>query len=284
MRIRSVKPEFWQHKMHRKISEPAALLALSLLSLADDEGRFEVDYDRIKSLLFTYRALSKPLPECMTELTQKGVEWVTLYQGVVDGETVALGQVTKFTQHQYICRPQKSRLPGPRSVSAHGAITDDSVSAHGAITTPSNERSVSAPAMVSAGLDRKGMDRRGGERAREGSSSTEEGESSVEIPTLEEMTAALPDLLPGSVRSYYNFRTERRDWLVNGRLRDWKYGARVWANEDRARGYNGSKKKTPPFHAEVEMDDLKAKIQFEKDPDKKAELQQRLENLREAMR
>lgn len=101
--------------MHRTLSEPAALLALALLNLADDEGRFEADAEAIKARLFTYRKLTVDIETCLGELAQKPIEFIVLYEAEVGGEKLRLGQVVNFRRHQVINKPKRSTLPPPPS-------------------------------------------------------------------------------------------------------------------------------------------------------------------------
>src|SRR2546430_16753125 len=100
--------------MHRRISEPSALLALGLLNWSDDEGRFEADPVQIEKQLFPYRKLSVPIATALAELVSVG--WCVLYSGRVDGEVLALGQVVNFSRHQVINKVRKSALPAPGTV------------------------------------------------------------------------------------------------------------------------------------------------------------------------
>jgi hypothetical protein len=112
MRIRQVKPGFWSHRMHRKLSEFEALLALALLNFADDEGRLTVCPWTIKALLLTHREKTAAEIQAAIEALAK-VEWLTLYKGVVDGEEVPMAVVTKFADHQVVSKPRPSSLPAP---------------------------------------------------------------------------------------------------------------------------------------------------------------------------
>jgi hypothetical protein len=132
MRIRTIKPEFWQHEMHGRISETAALLAVALLNYADDEGRFKMSFAPIRSLLFTYRqTFSKPLEEAFQEL--EAVRYVFRYTARIDDQEVELGQVTTFKRHQTINKPLASRLPAPKRTTT-GALPDASGNTGGTTT------------------------------------------------------------------------------------------------------------------------------------------------------
>lgn len=131
MRIRTVKPEFFQHEMHATISETAALLALGLLCYADDEGRFKVHWQSIRSMLFTCRErTADQVQAAFQELVGEG--WLTPYTAQIEDRDVLLCEVTNFKRHQRINRPVKSRLPSPRDARStlhHPLLTEDSAQA-----------------------------------------------------------------------------------------------------------------------------------------------------------
>jgi hypothetical protein len=148
MRIRSIKPSFWQHRMHSRISLLASNLAVGLLNLADDEGRFEADAAAIKSLLFTYRATVMPehIEKALQELA--AVRFIYLYDVEIDLIPVRCGVVTTFSKHQTISRSTPSSLPKPprnlireEPKIAPGSLHEDSMSAPGSL----HEDSMSAP-------------------------------------------------------------------------------------------------------------------------------------------
>ncbi len=111
MRIRSVKPEFWRHRMHKIISEPAALLAVALICYPDDDGRFEADPVQMATELFPRRPLSIPIADALDELVNVG--FVRLYEADLDGHKIDLGLVVNFRNHQTINKYTPSRLPAP---------------------------------------------------------------------------------------------------------------------------------------------------------------------------
>jgi len=114
MRIRSVKPMFWQHRMHQEISLLACCLALALLNLADDEGRFDADPEMIRSLLFTYRRVtSAEIEAALLELADEDVGFVKLYLAPFGKKVRRFGFIATFRRHQHISHPSKSNLPPP---------------------------------------------------------------------------------------------------------------------------------------------------------------------------
>ena len=135
MWIRTVKPEFWTHRMHKRISESAALLALGLINYCDDEGRFEYDPVLIQSSLFPQRPLSAPVDQAIEELVVCG--FVVLYRAEVNGSLLQVGCLPGLSKNQRINRPSKSRFPPPKrgtfsegSLRTHGGLTEDSSKVH----------------------------------------------------------------------------------------------------------------------------------------------------------
>ncbi len=127
MRIRTVKPEFWTHKMHRSIKPESALVALALLNYADDEGRFEADEVLFSAACFPLRPKLKVL-DAWQELCSCG--WLVLYESGKDlsGTPIRYGCIPGFDRHQVINRPSPSYIPpmNEDSVIIHGVFTDDS--------------------------------------------------------------------------------------------------------------------------------------------------------------
>ena len=127
MRIRTVKPDFWTHKMHRSIRAESALVALALLNYADDEGRFEADMELFQSACFPLRPKLK-IMDAWIELCDCG--WLILYEHGQDlaGKPIRYGYIPGFERHQVINRPTPTHYPSPNdgSLITHGALTEDS--------------------------------------------------------------------------------------------------------------------------------------------------------------
>jgi hypothetical protein len=137
-RFRTLKPEFWRHRMHGRISESSSLLAVALIWLADDDGRFIAEPDEIIMELFPLRKPVQPIEHSLSELAK--VRFVELYTGNINGEKRAIGFIPGFLRHQRINRPTPSRLPAPPQICSTGnTLNEPSVSPH----TSSNEPSVS---------------------------------------------------------------------------------------------------------------------------------------------
>lgn len=284
MRIRTVKPEFWQHRMHRRISEPAALLALALLNLADDEGRFEADAPVIAQALFPRRPLSKPVHECLEELRVTG--FLVFYTGRLDGMDVELCQVVSFRRHQVINRPTPSRLPPP----PQGAITEDSRSNQGAIT----EDSLSGRDPLHAGKERKGREGIGKEGSVPRTHAREEsGPGAIQTVDLEKTGAAFPEVavptvaevvafgaggagVPPEYCRYYHGRKEITDsWVTGGgKAVKWKLEIMQWYGRDREKPDLWKKRGTEKPGAEVTQ--WEAELEAEEDPAKRRELREKI--------
>ena len=112
-RIRTVKPSFWASCGY--LSRAARLLAVGLISMADDAGRFVATQQAILGYVFpvdtdvTAARLTRWLGEITTRLPSSDRPMVELY--TVDG--VPYGYFPKYRKHQKINRPQPSYLPAP---------------------------------------------------------------------------------------------------------------------------------------------------------------------------
>jgi len=112
-RIRTVKPSFWHACGY--LSRDARLLALGLISMADDSGRFVGTQQAILGYVFPLdkdiRAakFSCWMREVTTKLPSQDRPLIEMYD--VDG--VPYGWFPKYRKHQKINRPQPSYLPAP---------------------------------------------------------------------------------------------------------------------------------------------------------------------------
>ena len=134
MRIRSIKPEFWGHPVMARLPDSLRLLALGLLSYADDEGYFLAEPALVKAALMPFSDLpltshggltedSVSVHGMLTELSIHG--WITLKKHPEQG---MLGMVVNFTKHQKINRPTRSRVSTYfNSLKAHGGLTEGSL-------------------------------------------------------------------------------------------------------------------------------------------------------------
>lgn len=104
MRIRTIKPEFWQNRELATTSPFSRLLAIALLNWADDDGWFKADLALIRGSLFPFEEDSMLVPRAITELSRIG------FIQVADHAGIPLGMIVNFRKHQRIDRPQRSRL------------------------------------------------------------------------------------------------------------------------------------------------------------------------------
>ena len=106
MRIRSIKPEFWESESLGKVSREARLLFIGLFSCCDDVGRARASSRLLASRLFPYDDDAfKRLPGWIAELEKQGC--IRIY--VVDGESYL--DLPKWANHQKIDKPSISKLP-----------------------------------------------------------------------------------------------------------------------------------------------------------------------------
>lgn len=111
MRIRSIKPEFWESESLGRVSREARLLFIGLFSCCDDHGRARASSRLLASRLFPYDddALKK-LPSWIAELQKEGC--IRLYKA--NDETYL--DIPKWLNHQKIDKPSASKLPPFESV------------------------------------------------------------------------------------------------------------------------------------------------------------------------
>lgn len=104
MRIRTIKPEFWQNEDLVKVSDKARLLAAGILNYADDEGYFKAKAELVRAAIF-------PLEEQVNAgallLELAGINYLDLAEGT-DGREY--GRVINFNLHQRIDKPRESIL------------------------------------------------------------------------------------------------------------------------------------------------------------------------------
>jgi hypothetical protein len=106
-RIRTIKPSFWGSRPVAVLSRDARLLAIGLISFADDDGRFLAATAAINGFVFP----NDDLP------TSKVRRWLDecVRSGLVHeyGETVRYGAFPTWHEHQVINRYTPSTLPEP---------------------------------------------------------------------------------------------------------------------------------------------------------------------------
>jgi hypothetical protein len=107
-RIRTIKPSFWGSRPVAKLSRDARLLAIGLISFADDDGRFLASIPTINGYVYPNDDLPltkvrKWLDECVASAL------VHLYE--LDG--IRYGCLPTWHEHQVINRYTPSHLPEP---------------------------------------------------------------------------------------------------------------------------------------------------------------------------
>jgi hypothetical protein len=123
-RIRTIKPEFFQHQELSGLPAETHLLAAGLLCHADDDGYFLAHPDLVKAAIFPLREVSLSAHDMLTELARIG--FVRLGTGA-DGKQY--GQVAKFREHQRVNRPTPSKIAKMQiewedSHTPHGVLTE----------------------------------------------------------------------------------------------------------------------------------------------------------------
>ncbi len=114
MRIRTVKPEFWQSEKVASVSRDARLMFIGLWGLADDHGRLRANAALIRGQLFPYDD-EHDVAGWLAELVEAGL--VQVYQ--VDGCSYAA--IPGFAEHQKIDKRWDSKLPAPPEARRRGA-------------------------------------------------------------------------------------------------------------------------------------------------------------------
>ena len=104
-RIRTIKPEFWRNDDLSSIPPEAALLAIGLLNVADDEGYFNANPKLISADVFPLRELSGSVTGMVEILGEIG--YLKIYIGS-DGKEY--GQIVNFSIHQKINKKTPSKI------------------------------------------------------------------------------------------------------------------------------------------------------------------------------
>jgi len=105
MRIRTIKPEFWDHPVMGKQSDATKLLAIGLLNIADDEGYFYADPKLIRNAVRPFDDDSRIVTVSLRELSK--IEYIEVKIHPTHGE---IGKVVSFLDHQVINKPKASKL------------------------------------------------------------------------------------------------------------------------------------------------------------------------------
>jgi len=157
MKIRSLKPEFWDDEEVANLTPMARLTLIGLICHADDEGRLRARATFVRSELFPYddEITDRDVDAYLGELHEAGK--VVLYGNAKQRYAC----IPNFVKHQYIRRPQESALPAP---------CDEYPIIRGGVQEPLPDavRTVATARPYGGGPDRKGLDRKGGDDDRAG--------------------------------------------------------------------------------------------------------------------
>lgn len=104
-RIRTVKPEFWRHPVLGRLPDDFQLLALSLLTMADDEGYFRAEPALIRGDVQPFRDDLGNISRGLRELLRVG--WIEVGKHPEQGE---IGFIVNFSKHQRVHNPTPSKL------------------------------------------------------------------------------------------------------------------------------------------------------------------------------
>jgi hypothetical protein len=104
-RIRTIKPEFWQHEELSALPEATHMLAAALLNFADDQGFFKANPGLVRAACFPLREPSVSIPESLRSLQEIG--YVQIGKGE-DGKEY--GRVVSFDEHQRVSHPTPSKI------------------------------------------------------------------------------------------------------------------------------------------------------------------------------
>jgi hypothetical protein len=114
-RIRTIKPSFWESQTIAAMSRDARLLALALISMSDDQGRFVATPAKIMGHAYPHddNVSTAQVKRWLDEVTKRRdpdePPFAVLYE--VDG--CRYGWLPKWRNHQRISKPQPSTLPAP---------------------------------------------------------------------------------------------------------------------------------------------------------------------------
>jgi hypothetical protein len=105
MRIRTIKPEFWDHPVMSKQSDSTKLLAIGLLNVADDEGYFFAEPRMIRNAIRPLDDDSRITTVSLRELSEIG--YISINNHPTHG---AIGSIPSFLIHQVINKPKASKI------------------------------------------------------------------------------------------------------------------------------------------------------------------------------
>ena len=106
MRIRTIKPEFWESESLGRVSREARLLFIGLFSCCDDSGRTRASSRLLASRLYPYdEDAGRLLERWLAELEAQGC----IRRYTVEGDKYL--DIPKWLSHQKIDKPSTSKLP-----------------------------------------------------------------------------------------------------------------------------------------------------------------------------
>jgi len=171
-RIRSIKPEFPQHRKVGRLSIQARYLWVVMLTQADDEGRLVADPGQLRLLAFGYDldVTEAKVSEMLAEIAATGLIRVYTVKTVSQPvSNVSYAWFPSWHDHQVIDRPTPSKLPPPPELGS----------------TRSRRRPVESSSTPRRGLgaDRKGSEGKGKEgNGKEGGEPEGRGDGSPLAP------------------------------------------------------------------------------------------------------
>lgn len=135
-RIRTIKPEFWQHPKVMAVSRDARLLFLGLLNEVDDEGRMRWSAKRVAGVVFPG---DEDVNGVEVEAWTVALEQAGLVIRYADQHGPLLA-IPGFSEHQRVDRASPSRLPQPPepSTSPRRAFVEPSTSPRRVLDEPSS--------------------------------------------------------------------------------------------------------------------------------------------------
>jgi len=104
-RIRTIKPEFWRHPVLGRLPDDQQLLAISLLSMSDDEGYFRAVPDLIRGDVQPFRDDLAKISRGIEKLSEIGFVDI-----VEHSEQGAIGKIKNWEKHQKVDHPNPSKL------------------------------------------------------------------------------------------------------------------------------------------------------------------------------
>lgn len=104
-RIRCIKPEFWRHPILGRLPDDQQLLALALLSMADDEGYFRAEPELIRGDVQPFRDDLATISRGLARLSEVG--WIEVVNHVEQG---SIGRIKTWAAHQKVDHPKDSKL------------------------------------------------------------------------------------------------------------------------------------------------------------------------------